>query len=125
MTDGREDVTERVADRFERDDPDSQKEQKAKKAEKSESSQKDLPNIKEAWAAKSVYLPDELQDDLRKAYKQLDLDLDDDLDQFEKTRHFYPLLVLMGIERVESMESNEIIEQLEEIDPDLDNYLSD
>jgi hypothetical protein len=125
MTDGREDVTDRVADRFETEEDDSQNDKKAQKAKNAQRSQKDLPNVKEAWSAKSVYLPDGLLDELGKAYKQLDLNLDDDLKQFEKTRHFYPLLIMEGIERVESMESSEIIEQLEGIDPDLDDYLPD
>jgi len=123
MTDGRENVTNRVADRFDTDEGDSQNDKKAQKAKNAQRSQKDLPNIKEAWGTKSVYLPDDLLDELGKAYKQLDLNLDDDLEQFEKTRHFYPLLIMEGIERVESMESKEILERLEEIDPDLEEYL--
>jgi len=123
MTDGREDVTDRVADRFGTER--SENEQKAQNAKNAQKSEKELPNIKEAWTAKSVYLPDELQDELGKAYKQLDLDLDDDLEQFEKTRHFYPLLIMEGIERVESMESNELLERLERVDPDLHEYLTE
>jgi len=124
MTDGRENVTDRVADRFETDTGDSQSDKKTQKAKNAQHSEKDLPNVKEAWSAKSVYLPDDIKQDLEKAYKQLDLELDDDLEQFEKTRHFYPLLIMEGIERMESKESEELIERLGEVDPDFQDYLS-
>lgn len=138
MTDGRDNVTDRVASRFESgDDEKSQNAQKAKNdmkaknaqndksEQRAQSSEPDLANVKEAWSAKSVYLPDELHDDLGKAFKRLDLDLDDDLEEFRKTRHFYPLLIAAGLERLGSMEREEVIERLEGIDPDLERYLTE
>lgn len=86
---------------------------------------RDVENVKQEWKGTTMYLPKPLKGDVGKAFKQLDLQLDDDLTKFQKTRHFYPLLVEAGKERLESMESDEIMERLEGIDPDLDSFRSD
>lgn len=86
---------------------------------------RDVENVKQEWKGTTMYLPDAVKGDVGKAFKQLDLQLDDDLTKFRKTRHFYPLLVEAGKERLESMERDEIMERLERIDPDLDTFRSD
>ncbi|WP_394345677.1 hypothetical protein, partial [Halogeometricum borinquense] len=75
----------------------------------------DVDNVKSDWTARSVYLPDGIDSGLDRAYKRLDLDLDEaEVDrEFRKTRHFYPLLVALGMERLEEMEPQELIEFLE------------
>jgi len=73
-------------------------------------------NIKKEWNVRSFYLSDDLDDDVTTAFKRLDLDLDGadtDID-LKKTRHFYPLLVELGLERLEEMEVTEVTERLEE-----------
>ena len=130
MSDGRDDVTDRVASRFGSDDEDddtsetSENDMNAQSSSKASSSQS-VTNVKNAWKAKTVYLPDSLHDELGTAYKRLDLDLDNDFEELRKTRHFYPLLVAAGLERMESMERKEVISELENIDPDLGEYLSE
>lgn len=123
MTNGRDDVSDRMAQRFDNEGGDK-KAQNEENEENNKSSMNEMnvQNVKEEWTGKTLYLPDELNSDLSKVYKQLDLELDDALNSFRKTRHFYPLLVTVGKERLESMEQDEIIERLEEIDPDLDEY---
>jgi len=79
-----------------------------------QSSQK-AQNIKKEWNVRSIYLDDDLDNELTTAFKRLDLDLseaDADVD-LKKTRHFYPLVVALGLERLESMEVTEVTEQLE------------
>lgn len=75
-------------------------------------------NIKKEWNARSFYLNDDLDSDLTTAFKRLDLSLseaDADVD-LKKTRHFYPLIVELGLERLEGMEVTEVTEQLERED---------
>lgn len=89
----------------------SQKERKAQTSQKAQ-------NIKEEWNVRSFYLSDDLDDRVSTAFKRLDLDLsesDSDID-LKKTRHFYPLLVELGLERLEEMEVTEVTEQLESKD---------
>ena len=72
-------------------------------------------NIKKEWNVRSIYLDDDLNNELITAFKRLDLDLseaDSDVD-LKKTRHFYPLIVELGLERLESMEVTEVTERLE------------
>jgi len=83
----------------------SQKEQKAQKAR----------NVKKEWNVRSFYLSDDLDSRLSTAFKRLDLDLseaDSEID-LKKTRHFYPLLVELGLERLEQMDVTEVTERLE------------
>lgn len=81
---------------------------------KSQTSQK-AQNIKKEWNVRSFYLDDGLDSDLTTAFKRLDLSLsetDSDVD-LKKTRHFYPLIVELGLEQLEEMEVTEVTERLE------------
>ncbi len=72
-------------------------------------------NIKKEWNVRSFYLDNDLDDRLTTAFKRLDLDVsesDADID-LKKTRHFYPLLVELGLERLEEMEVTEITERMD------------
>lgn len=119
MTD---DLNDRLMDRFE-DDSEGQSEENEDEAKTemtsstSQTSQK-AKNIKKEWNVRSFYLDDELDSELTTAFKRLDLELEEsDVDvNLKKTRHFYPLVVELGLERLESMESTEITEQLERQD---------
>lgn len=84
----------------------SEKDRSSKKAMKAK-------NVKKEWKALSVYLPDELESDLSKTYKRLDWELEADRDvSIKKTRHYYPLVVKLGLERLEELESNEIEDRI-------------
>ena len=72
-------------------------------------------NIKKEWNVRSFYLDDNLDGSLSTAFKRLDLDISEagaDLN-LKKTRHFYPLIVELGLERLESMEVTEVMERLD------------
>jgi len=89
----------------------SQKERKAQTSQRAK-------NIKEEWNVRSFYLSDDLDARLSTAFKRLDLDIsetDADID-LKKTRHFYPLLVELGLERLEEMDVTEVTERLESKD---------
>lgn len=71
-------------------------------------------NVKEEWKALSVYLPDELEADLSRTYKRLDWELEaDEAISIKKTRHYYPLVVELGLERIDELESDEIKDRIE------------
>lgn len=81
---------------------------------KSQTSQK-AQNIKKEWNVRSIYLDDDLDSRVTTAFKRLDLDVSEseaDID-LKKTRHFYPMLVQLGLERLEEMEVTEVTERLE------------
>lgn len=72
--------------------------------------------IKDAWTNHSVYLDDELADTLSSQYKKLDWQLDDEYDlSIQKTRHYYPLVVALGLERVAELDSKEIKERIDDL----------
>mgnify|MGYP000173215207 CR=1 FL=1 len=111
MTD---DLDDRLSERFESDDTDANtKSQNAQKSQKEDTP--DSGNVKRDWNVRSVYLDDELDDQLTTAFKRLDLELSEagsDL-QLKKTRHFYPLVVALGLEQLERMEVSDITERLD------------
>ena len=93
----------------------SQKSQTNNNSQKNKKAQK-AQNVKKEWNVRSIYLDDDLDRQLLTAFKRLDLELSEaqtDIN-LKKTRHFYPLLVELGLERLESMDITEVTERLEE-----------
>lgn len=131
VTDSRDSVTDRVADRFESDGQESKSDKNAKnvksskKAKNSKSAkpgERALQSVKDQWTATSVYLPDDIDKQVDKQFKLLDLDLDDEMTDLRKTRHFYPLLVQAGLRELRNADAEDLLEDLEDIDPDLDEF---
>ncbi|RLM52950.1 hypothetical protein DVK07_21460, partial [Halorubrum sp. Atlit-26R] len=76
---------------------------------------KKAQNIKKEWNVRSFYLDDDLDDEVTTTFKRLDLALSEsksDVD-LKKTRHFYPLLVELGLEQVDEMDVEDITQRLE------------
>lgn len=115
MTD--DEIDDRLSKRFGDEGNDDNKNETATSSQldrNAQTSQK-VMNIKKEWNVRSVYLSDDLDDELSTAFKRLDLDLDgSDTDlNLKKTRHFYPLIVELGLERLEELEITEVTEKLE------------
>lgn len=121
MTD--DELTERMSRRFgDRDESDkssqsemSSTQSKSDKNDKNAQTSQKTKNVKKEWNVRSFYLDDDLDTTLTTAFKRLDLELSEageDVD-LKKTRHFYPLVVALGLERLEEMEVTEVTEQLE------------
>lgn len=119
-----DDLNDRLSRRFDEDKEDEADEEQ--NGQKSQTSEKDMSsstsqkaqNIKKEWNVSSFYLPDDLNRELTTAYKRLDLEIeqaDAEID-LKKTRHYYPLVVALGLERLEEMEVTEVTEQLERQD---------
>jgi hypothetical protein len=122
------DLDDRLSRRFDNDSPEdndnsesesdtdhaSSKSQSGKNAQKSQKPQ----NVKKEWNVRSIYLDDSLESELTTLFKRLDLELSEaetDL-ELQKTRHFYPLIVELGLERLEEIDVTEITDQLESTD---------
>jgi hypothetical protein len=122
------DLDDRLSRRFDNDSPEdndnsesesdtdhaSSKSQSSRNAQKSQKPQ----NVKKEWNVRSIYLDDTLESELTTLFKRLDLELSEaetDL-ELQKTRHFYPLIIELGLERLEEMDVTEITDQLESTD---------
>jgi hypothetical protein len=119
-----DDLDDRLKARFdgEEDDDtdDSQTDMSSSESQTDENAQasQKAQNIKKEWNVRSFYLDDDLDSDLSTAFKRLDLELSeaDAGVNLKKTRHFYPLIVQLGLERLEQMEVTEVTECLESKD---------
>ena len=122
------DLDDRLSRRFDNDSPEdndnseseSDTDHASSKSQSSRNSQKSQKpqNVKKEWNVRSIYLDDTLESELTTLFKRLDLELSEaetDL-ELQKTRHFYPLIVELGLERLEEMDVTEITDQLESTD---------
>jgi len=125
-----DDLDDRLSKRFDTDgdedesmnDTKSQTDMSSSTSQTSQNAQKNkkAQNIKKEWNVRSFYLDDDLDAEVTTAFKRLDLavsESDSDVD-LKKTRHFYPLLVELGLERVEDMDIEAIVDRLEGHSPD-------
>ena len=79
--------------------------------------------IKDAWPNHSVYLPEDTADVLSATYKKLDWQLDAEYGlDIKKTRHYYPLVVQLGLERFEELDQEEVKERIERIEPEQEYF---
>jgi hypothetical protein len=122
MPDKGDDVKNRFAERFEKDEQaekseQTENEQQAKTVKKDKKGrQEKKANIKSSWTNHSVYLNDELAGELGRQYKYLDLELDEEFGMsIQKTRHYYPLIVKLGLERLDSLPNEDIKERIDEL----------
>lgn len=70
-------------------------------------------NVKSEWESVTVYLPESLRDDLELAYRELSYESKRTHDRdVQKLRDFYPLIVAMGLESLESTDSEDILSVL-------------
>lgn len=72
--------------------------------------------IKEEQVGTYMYLPETQAKDLRRLYNVLKAEYEFKYDdEFEKNRHFYPLVVRYGLEELGDLDASEIRTRLEEI----------
>ncbi|SEP24488.1 hypothetical protein SAMN04487948_1261 [Halogranum amylolyticum] len=118
-------VKDRFAQRFDDENDEKSENEQNENQEKKEKKERMVKssknekavNIKSEWTNHSIYLNGDLASSLSHNYKRLDLDLDQDYGlSIKKTRHYYPLIVKLGLERLEELESKEIKERIEELE---------
>ena len=82
----------------------------------SETKETNKTNIKDEWNGRTIYIPDNILDDLEDTYLESQLKLRKaGRDEFKKNRHFYPLLVQFGLEALSDADADEIQARLSEI----------
>jgi hypothetical protein len=73
-------------------------------------------NIKGEWNGRTIYIPDDILDELEDTYLESQLKLRKaGQDEFKKNRHFYPLLVQFGLEALSDADVDEIQTRLSSI----------
>jgi len=73
-------------------------------------------NIKDEWNGRTIYIPDDILDEMEDIYLESQLKLRKaDQDEFKKNRHFYPLLIQFGVEALSEADTEEIQAQLSEL----------
>ncbi|GGL71518.1 hypothetical protein [Halocalculus aciditolerans] len=73
-------------------------------------------NIKDEWNGRTIYIPDDVLDEMEDTYLESQLKLRKaGQDEFKKNRHFYPLLVQFGIEALSEADAEEIQTRLSEL----------
>lgn len=76
-----------------------------------------VKNVKTDWNATSIYLPEFLDRRLTTTYKHADIGYEEEFGQsLQKTRYYYPLVVQLGMERIENMEAQELKECIERLE---------
>jgi hypothetical protein len=72
-------------------------------------------NIKDEWNGRTIYIPDDVLDEMEDTYLESQLKLRKaGQDEFKKNRHFYPLLVQFGVEALSEADAEEIQARLSE-----------
>ncbi|MDB9281751.1 hypothetical protein PN416_18105 [Halorubrum ezzemoulense] len=73
-------------------------------------------NIKDEWNGRTIYIPDDVLDEMEDTYLESQLKLRKaGQDEFKKNRHFYPLLVQFGVEELSEADAEEIQTRLSEL----------
>ena len=73
-------------------------------------------NIKDEWNGRTIYIPDDILDEMEDTYLESQLKLRKaGQDEFKKNRHFYPLLVRFGVEALSEADAEEIKARLSEL----------
>ena len=73
-------------------------------------------NIKDEWNGRTIYIPDDVLNEMEDTYLESQLKLRKaGQDEFKKNRHFYPLLVQFGVEALSEADAEEIQARLSEL----------
>jgi|APHM01.1.fsa_nt_gi hypothetical protein len=74
------------------------------------------PSVKEEQTPVYMYLPESQEREIKRLYSVLKAKYEYEYDQdFEKNRHFYPLLVQHGLDSLDNLDAAEIRDRLEAI----------
>ena len=73
-------------------------------------------SIKEEQIGTYMYLPESQTKEMRRLYNVLKAEYEFEYgDEFQKNRHFYPLVVQYGLDSLDGLDASEIRDRLEEI----------
>jgi hypothetical protein len=94
-------------------DPPSETASSSQPSQSSEPSNPSRPSVKEEQTPVYMYLPESQTRELKRLYNVLKAEYEYEYDEdFEKNRHFYPLLVQYGLDGLEGSNASELRERL-------------
>ncbi|NHN50019.1 hypothetical protein G9464_20840 [Halostella sp. JP-L12] len=95
----------------------SQPSEQAEQSEQSEPDETDEQSVKDEHEGVYVYLPPGQKKELGLVFNSVKATYERAFeDGFEKNRHYYPLVIEYGLERVDEADADELAEMLEELD---------
>ncbi|RBI60628.1 hypothetical protein DMJ13_16745 [halophilic archaeon] len=81
------------------------------------SSENEPTSVKDDRVGTYMYLPEDQRTELDFTYKELSLTYERAFgEELEKNRHFYPLLVKAGLERLDGLDSDDIRDRLDKFE---------
>lgn len=73
---------------------------------------RDIDNIRDVWNARTCYVSDDLAADIDKAWLEMQTALVDTEHNVKKNRHFYPIVLKLGIESLRDTDDEELNDML-------------
>lgn len=88
----------------------------AEPSEPSETAESDETSVKDEQVGRYLYLPEEQNKRIDHVYNTLKADYEFEYDEdLEKNRHFYPLLVREGLERLDGFDASDVRAALDDL----------
>lgn len=95
----------------------SEPEQSSKPEELSKPSEQSKLSVKDERVGTYMYLPESQQSELSRLYNVLKAEYEYEFDtEFEKNRHFYPLVIEFGIDGLEGSDASDVRTKLDSLD---------
>lgn len=95
----------------------SGKSEPSQPSQPSEQSETDEPSVKDEHEGLYIYLPSDQKDEAGHVYNAAKATYERENEgTFEKNRHYYPLVVEYGLERVDGADAGELAEMLKDLD---------
>lgn len=110
MTDRKDDLADRLGDRF---DGDRGGDGKNEENDIHAGNAWNVKNVKNAWNGNTVYLPEHLDALLDDEYDRLVYELDRTV---KKDRHYKPFVVALGLQQLAELDRSELMERMEQME---------
>ena len=95
----------------------SQTEETSKTESDGESEGDDEQSVKDEQVGTYLYLPEGQRDEMKYQYKMLSAEYEREFgEELEKNRHFYPLVVEYGLDRLSDLDAQDVRDLLDELD---------
>ena len=92
-------------------------EQPSEPEETSEDEDDDEQSVKDEQVGTYLYLPEGQRDEMKYQYKMLSAEYEREFgEELEKNRHFYPLVVEYGLDRLADLDAQDVRDLLDELD---------
>ena len=75
----------------------------------------EIRNIRDAWNGRTCYVPDDLATDIDRAFLSMQTTLLEHDRSIKKNRHFYPVVLKLGIDALEDTDADQLESLIDEI----------